>query len=238
MPRNENRPTDAPNPEEGGSILINFVLDKSGSMDAVRTATIDGFNEFLATQRTVPGEAALTFHLFDTEFHEVCRAVPLREVPELDASAYRPSGCTALYDAVARSIQIADDHLSRLDEAPDQILFVIMTDGLENASREFSQRQVFDMITERERRGYEFVYLGANQDAYAEAGRVGVATDKARNWVHSNQGARRAHERLNSQVTLYRTMNVAHLADADRSWFEPDEHLSDDDTQAHGQAAS
>ncbi len=240
MPNNMEWPGSAPQPRDSGSILINFVLDKSGSMDVVRSATIDGFNEFLRTQRGNTGEAWLTLTMFDTQFYEVCRGVPLREVPEMEPGNYVPSGCTALYDAVARSIGIADRYLEQLGNRPDQVLFVIMTDGLENASREFNQRQVFDMIRDREQRGYEFVYLGANQDAYAVAETVGVTADNARNWVASDKGARRMHERLNQQVSAYRATGMPHMADLAQSWFEVNEHLGDEDDDAseHGKAAS
>ncbi len=220
-------PSDAPRPGDG-TILINFVLDKSGSMDVVRSATIDGFNEFLTTQRNRDGEAWLTLTMFDTEFFEVCRGVPLREVPEMQPENYVPSGCTALYDAVARSVHIADAYLEQLPERPDQILFVIMTDGLENASREFDRRTVFDLIRDRESRGYEFVYLGANQDAYAEAEQVGVNAANTRAWVHSDAGTRAMHRRLNERVSAYRDSGAVHLVDAQESWFERDEHLDDD----------
>ncbi len=240
MPNNMHWPDGAPRPREGGSILINFVLDKSGSMEMVRSATIDGFNEFLRTQRDNPGEAWLTLTMFDTRFFEVCQGVPLREVPEMEPGNYVPSGYTALYDAVARSIAIADNYLEQLDTRPDQVLFVIMTDGMENASREFTQRQVAEMIRDREEHhGYEFVYLGANQDAYAEADKVGVTTDKARNWVHSDRGARKVHERLNERVSAYRDMATPHMADIGQAWFDADEHLTDeDDEPASGKAAS
>jgi hypothetical protein len=233
-------PSDAPRPRENGSILINFVLDKSGSMGSVRSATIDGFNEFLRTQRDSAGNAWLTLTMFDTESYEVCLGVPLREVPEMQWTNYVPSGCTALYDAVARSIGMADRYLEQVDTRPDQVLFVIMTDGLENASREFTQRQVFDMIRDREQRGYEFVYLGANQDAYAVAGTVGVTADKTRNWVASDKGARTMHARLNQQVSAYRATAMPHMADSAQTWFEADEHLADEDEDAcdPGEAAS
>ncbi len=229
MPNNMEWPGSAPRPRENGRILINFVLDKSGSMDVVRSATIDGFNEFLRTQRSNAGEAWLTLTMFDTQFYEVCCGVPLREVPEMEPGNYVPSGCTALYDAVARSIGIADRYLEQLDTRPDQVLFVVMTDGLENASREFDQRRVFEMIADREQRGYEFVYLGANQDAYAEAQSVGVTADRARNWIASDKGARRMHDRLNQQVSAYRATAMPHMADSAQSWFEVNEHLTDED---------
>jgi hypothetical protein len=235
---NMNWPGNAPQPRNGGTILINFVLDKSGSMGPVRSATIDGFNEFLKTQRANDGEAWLTLTMFDTQTYEVCRGVPLREVPEMDSANYVPGGCTALYDAVALSIRIADDHLQELGTKPDQVLFVIMTDGLENASREFNQRQVFDMIKDREQRGYEFVYLGANQDAYAEAQQVGVSANSTRNWVHSDMGARRMHARLNERVSAYREMSVPHMADLSQSWFDRDEHVADDADDADDAGAA
>ncbi len=240
MPNNMHWPGDAPQPRNDGSILINFVLDKSGSMDIVRSATIDGFNEFLETQRAVGGRAELTLTMFDTQFYEVCRGVPLREVPRMSTSNYVPSGCTALYDAVARSIHIADEYLGRLSTRPDQILFVIMTDGLENASREFNQRRVFDMIRNREARGYEFVYLGANQDAYAEASHVGVAASNVRGWVHTDAGTRRMHQRLNERISAYRDSGAAHLSQVGEAWFEADEHVADGDNPSgtEGKAAS
>ena len=226
-----NWPSSAPKPKKGDSILINFVLDKSGSMQVVRAATIDGFNEFLTAQRAEGGEASLTLTMFDTAFYEVCRGVPLREVPEMDAGNYVPDGCTALYDAIAHTIRIADDHVKKLRKKPDQVLFVITTDGEENSSQEFDRTRIFQMIKDREQRGYEFVYLGANQDAYAEAHAVGVSPGNTRGWVHSDRGARELHRRLNEQVSAYRSAGVSHLAEAGLDWFEPDEHLNEDDEQ-------
>lgn len=226
-----------PTPRErsgDGSILINFVLDKSGSMQAVRQATIDGFNEFLGDQGNQPGEAFLTLTMFDTSFYGVCTAVPLREMPAMGLAEYQPGGMTALYDAIGHAVGLCDDWLAQADALPDQVLFVIMTDGQENSSQEFSRKKIFDLIREREQAGYEFVYLGANQDAYAEADMVGVAASSTRHWLHNDAGARAAHARLNQQISTYRSAGVAHMADADLSWFERDEHLGD---EAAGRAA-
>ena len=157
-----------------GSILINFVLDKSGSMDAIRSATISGFNEFKNDQARESGNAFFTLTLFDTRFNTVCEAVPVREVPDLDLQTYVPDGCTALYDAVGHTMRITDDFVAA--HKPDQILFVIMTDGMENASREFDRSRIFQMIEDRRKLAqYEFVYLGANQDSYEVGSSMGVA---------------------------------------------------------------
>ena len=91
------------------SILISFVLDKSGSMESMREAAIQGFNEFKASQAEEDGNALLTLTMFDTRFDHLCRAVPLREVPDLDRPPTAPTGCTALYDALAHTIREADD---------------------------------------------------------------------------------------------------------------------------------
>lgn len=161
-----------------GSILINFVLDKSGSMEAIRSATISGFNEFKNDQTRESGEALLTLTLFDTGFRTVCEAVPLREVPDLDLQSYQPGGMTALYDAIGYTMRIADEYVAAHN--PHQVLFVIMTDGEENSSREFSRDRIFRMIEERRARAeYEFVYLGANQDSYRVASSMGVADGHA-----------------------------------------------------------
>ncbi len=158
---------------EPRSILINFVLDKSGSMDAIQEATISGFNEFKNSQAAEDGEAYFTLTLFDTTFTTVCEAVPVREVSDLDRARYAPDGMTALFDAIGHTMRITDDFVAA--HKPDQVLFVIMTDGMENASREFSGERIFQMIEDRQKLAeYEFIYLGANQDSYAVGRQMGV----------------------------------------------------------------
>lgn len=217
---------------DGGSILISFVLDKSGSMDVVRRATIDGFNEFLSTQRAQPGEAMMSLTLFDDQLHPVCAAVPLREIPSMEPVNYRPDGCTALYDAMGHAIHAVDDYLACAEVRPDQVLFVIMTDGLENASRTYTRKHVFDLIADRQARGYEFVYLGANQDAYAESAAMGVDTGRSRTWEHSDAGQRKNMTLLSQRVSDYRRAKEARFAE---EWFEPPTGATDD-TATSGQS--
>lgn len=201
----------APRDQEERSILINFVLDKSGSMDFIRSATISGFNEFLGDQQREGGEARMTLTLFDTQFHAVASAVPVREITPLDLGTYVPDGCTALYDAIGHTMRVTDDYVARYH--PDQVLFVIMTDGEENSSREFDQRAIFDLIRERQASaGYEFIYLGANQDAYAASESIGIAHDRAMDWQAEPAAAAATMKRVSHNVRGYRRAGAPQMA--------------------------
>ena len=190
-------------PEGNGSILINFVLDKSGSMDVIRSATISGFNEFKNDQARESGDALLTLTLFDTHFRTVCEAVPVREVPDLDVQTYAPSGMTALYDAIGHTMRITDDYVAACK--PDQVLFVIMTDGQENSSREFSRERILQMIEDRRKLAeYEFIYLGANQDSYVAGASMGVAHGHTMDYQASPDAAAATMKKLSHNVRGYR----------------------------------
>jgi hypothetical protein len=189
--------------DSGRTILINFVLDKSGSMDVIRDATISGFNEFKNTQAAEDGDAFFTLTLFDTEFATVCQAVPMREVPDLDYASYAPGGMTALYDAIGHTMRITDDFAAA--NKPDQVLFVIMTDGEENASREFDRGRIFQMIQDRQKLAeYEFIYLGANQDSYATSQQIGMHANRSVDYAADSAGSRAAMSRASHNVSAYR----------------------------------
>ncbi len=198
-----------------GTTLISFVLDKSGSMESIREATISGFNEFKHEQARCPGRALFTLTLFDTEVHRVCTAIPIAEVPDLTRASYQPGSCTALYDAVGSTILAVERHLVRTS-CIDQVVFVVMTDGLENASHEFDRHRVFEMIAERQARGYEFVYLGANQDSYAESARMGIRPGRNLDYFASEASVRDTMKRLSARMSDYRGSGVAQQ----ETWFE------------------
>lgn len=152
------------------SCAIAVVLDRSGSMRSIRDATIEGFNEFLAAQKAVPGEAALTLAQFDHEYDIVHDAAPLANVEPLNTTTYVPRGSTALLDAIGRTIDGLGKRLAAMPEhnRPSRIIVAIMTDGLENASQTFTRARIFEMIThQRERYSWQFMFLGADQDAIA-----------------------------------------------------------------------
>lgn len=153
---------------------ITLVIDRSGSMEEIRSDAEGGVNGFIKAQAEEPGEALLTLVQFDTEYEFVHRGVPIRDVP-----VYKlvPRGMTALLDAVGRAINETGERLAKESEVdrPGLVIFVVMTDGQENSSHEFNKTQIKEMI-ERQQSGYNwhFTFLGANQDAFAEAGGMGI----------------------------------------------------------------
>jgi hypothetical protein len=214
----------------GSGALITIVLDKSGSMEVVREATIDGFNAFKAEQAGVPGGAAVSLSVFDYEPHQICSAVPISEVTDLTAQTYRPDGCTALYDAIADGIAKTDALIIGSIVAPERVLFAVITDGEENASRHFTQQQVFDMVREHEKTGWTFVFLGANIDSYVASQSVGVqGAARHRDWEHSDREMRRNMAVLNSATSRWRAEEAQFSRSADRAFFaEADERAGDD----------
>ena len=197
------------------SILINVVLDSSGSMESIRDATIEGFNEFKRDQCKEDGNALFTLTLFNTRMRTVCESVPVREVPDLDFDLYEPHGSTALYDAIGLTMAATDEFVAAYQ--PDQVLFVILTDGLENASRQFDRERVFSLIEDRRRyAGYEFVYLGANQDSYAIGTQIGVAEGHMLDFVADSFGAASTMQRLSRNVSGFRRRGLA----SEVAWFD------------------
>lgn len=153
---------------------ITLVVDRSGSMDAVREDAEGGVNAFIAEQAKEPGEALLTLVQFDTEYEFLHNGVPVAEVPKYQLV---PRGMTALLDAVGRAINETGERLGNMKKAdrPGLVVFVVMTDGEENSSQEFTKDRLKEMI-ERQQNEYNwhFTFLGANQDAFAEAGGMGI----------------------------------------------------------------
>ena len=159
-----------------------FILDRSGSMEGLESDTIGGFNSMLAKQKQEPGECLVSTVLFDHETEVIHDRVPLQEVPELTAEQYFVRGCTALLDAVGGAIHhIGNVHkYARSEDRPERTLFVITTDGLENASKRYSYAKVKAMLErQKEQYGWEFIFLGANIDAAKEAARFGISEDRA-----------------------------------------------------------
>jgi uncharacterized protein YegL len=143
-----------------------FILDRSGSMDSCLDDTIGGFNAFVREQ--IPIGGTLTLVLFDHEYTSVYSRKPINEVEPLTRETFMPRGSTALMDAIGRTIK---DNWSR-----NRPTVVILTDGQENSSHQYTKAHIKDLIEERQREGWTFVYLGANQDAFAEAGGLGIAS--------------------------------------------------------------
>ncbi|MBX7104668.1 MAG: VWA domain-containing protein [Gemmataceae bacterium] len=161
---------------------ITLVVDRSGSMAAIQADAEGGINTFIRGQSSETGVALLTLVQFDTEYEFVHRGVPINSVPEYKLV---PRGSTALLDAVGRAIQETGQRLAAMPEAerPGLVVFVIVTDGHENASREYTKARIKEMIAHQQSvYKWQFTFLGANQDAFAEAAAMGMAQDAAANF--------------------------------------------------------
>ncbi len=158
---------------------ITMVLDRSGSMQSIRDDTIGGFDAFIAEQRSQPGRCTVSLVQFDNEYEEVYIGRDLADVPGLTLV---PRGSTAMLDAIGRAVNATGARLAALpeDRRPGTVIVGVMTDGLENASREFGYRDIKALIEQQERvYGWTFMYLGANQDAIEVGASIGVARDRA-----------------------------------------------------------
>lgn len=187
---------------------IAFVLDRSGSMNPIAGDAIGGFNTFLASQQALPGEARLTLVLFDHEYLVVHDNVAIRQVPSLDAKTFVPRGMTALLDAVGRTIDDVGVRLAATpeDQRPAKVIVAILTDGQENASRDYTFSRVAGMIKhQQEKYSWEFLFLAANQDAIAAAGALSIGAKDAIAFQATAQGIRHANAQLNERVTLSRS---------------------------------
>jgi uncharacterized protein YegL len=186
---------------------IVFVLDRSGSMSSIKSEAIGGFNGFVEAQKKAPGAARLSLVLFDHEYQLAYDAVPLGEVQPLDASTYVPRGTTALLDAVGRAIDDTGNRLASTPEAerPGLVMVCILTDGHENASQDYTRERVKAMTQHQQQvYNWEFRYLGANQDAFAEASKLGVQQQHAASFAPTSSGARAAFSVMDSQVLASR----------------------------------
>ncbi len=159
-----------------------FILDRSGSMSGLEKDTIGGFNSMIEKQKREDGQALVSTVLFDNESVVIHDRLPLDRVSPLTEREYYTRGCTALLDAVGGAIHhIGNIHkYARKEDVPEKTLFIITTDGYENASRHYDYEKVRKMIQhEKEKYGWEFLFLGANIDAAAEAKRFGISEDRA-----------------------------------------------------------
>ena len=173
-----------------------FILDRSGSMGGLESDTIGGFNSLLEKQRKMEGECFVTTVLFDHEIITLHDRLPLAEVKPLTEKDYSVRGCTALVDAIGMTVNhIAKIHgYLRPEDVPENVMFVIITDGFENASREYTAKQVKRMIEEKkEKHQWEFLFIGANIDAVETAGHFGIAADRAVNYHADKRGTKKVY---------------------------------------------
>ena len=193
-----------------------FILDRSGSMAGLEGDTIGGFNAMIEKQRGEPGEAVISTVLFDNETEVIHDRIPLDRVPRLTEKEYYVRGCTALLDAVGGAIHhIGNVHkYAREEDRPEKTLFVITTDGMENASRRYTYDKVKAMIErQREKYGWEFLFLGANIDAAREAARFGIRADCAADYHADSIGTEAVYESVCEAVCQVRNCSMPLAAD-------------------------
>ena len=193
-----------------------FILDRSGSMSGLEADTIGGFNAMIEKQKKEEGEALISTVLFDNDVQVIHDRVPLDSVPALTEKEYFVRGCTALLDAVGGAIHhIGNVHkYAREEDRPEKTLFVITTDGMENASRRYTYDKVRSMIQhEKEKYGWEFLFLGANIDAAREAARFGIGADRAANYYADHMGTGVIYEAVSQAVCQVRNCAAPLSAD-------------------------
>lgn len=194
---------------------ITIILDRSGSMQSVAADTIGGFNKFLDDQKATPGEATITLNQFDTVYERIIDAKPIASASHLTPQTFVPRGMTALHDAIGRSIEDTGKRLAAMpeDQRPSKVVCVIITDGAENASRQFNQEKIDSMITEqRDKWKWEFVFLGANQDAIATATKLGIGAQNAMTYAHNPVGTVKSFAAVSSNLRSMRMGATATMA--------------------------
>lgn len=201
---------------------ITIILDRSGSMNSVKDDTIGGFNSFVEEQQKVAGEAVLSLVQFDDQYDVVYLDKDINSADKLTNETFQPRGMTALFDAVGRTINSVGKRLALVSEndRPNKVLFVIMTDGFENASVEYNAAQVSEMIkTQRNVYSWEFMFIGANQDAVLSAQQIGIPMQAALTYAANTEGTRAAFGSMAKKVAGYRISNAPsalHFDEADR----------------------
>lgn len=184
-----------------------FILDRSGSMSGLESDTIGGFNSLIEKQKKQDSKCYVSTVLFDHEMLVLHDRIELQNVEPLTENDYQVRGCTALIDAIGSSIHhIANIHkYARPEDVPQNTMFVIMTDGMENASKKYSSQRVKEMIEhEKEKYGWEFLFIGANIDAVETAGHFGIDADRAVNYHADSQGTSVVYDTVADTVCCMR----------------------------------
>lgn len=184
-----------------------FILDKSGSMSGLESDTIGGFNAMLKQQQAEPGEAIVTTVLFDDDDELLHDRINIKGIRPITEKEYFVGGSTALLDAIGKTIHKignAQRHTSE-EQRADKVMFVITTDGMENASHAYSYKTIKEMVgRQKEKYGWEFIFLGANIEAISTAEKFGISADRAANYHADSEGVRLNYEAVSHVVSELR----------------------------------
>lgn len=180
------------------SVDISIILDRSGSMHMIWDDTLGGVNAFIKEQAEQPGEATFTLTAFDTDYDVIVDTQTIQDVKTITNKDVWPRGGTALLDAIGKTVSTLSE-----TKSSDDVIVVIVTDGYENSSQEWKPDAIKELIEEKEKAGWKFIYLGANQDAWAVGGGLGVVGTRTLDWDHTNVGA--TYGAVGQSVSAYRT---------------------------------
>ena len=182
---------------------IACIIDMSGSMTPIRNDAIGGFNTFLQDQQRLPDKANMTTVLFDDQYILLNDGVDVQKVKPLNSKTYVPRGSTALYDAIGRTINAIDARVS--GKKDQKAIVAILTDGQENASREFHKAKIMDLIKDREKAGWMFIYLSASASAFADASAIGISSANTMPFSHDSRGTNKAYCSMSYSASNYRS---------------------------------
>jgi hypothetical protein len=207
---------------------ITFILDRSTSMGAIKPSTISGFNEFLKSQQEAEGDANFSLIQFDSAYEVMYSGININEAVALTDKTFQPRGMTALLDAIGRTIDATGVRLSLLPEKdrPAKVIFVILTDGEENTSQEYSSKKIKEMIKHQtDVYDWDFIFLAANQDAITAGGAMGFEAGNSMTFAANVVGSTALYSSVGDKMSLYRSGAVAKGA-----FFDADDR--DKQTQA------
>lgn len=184
-----------------------FILDKSGSMNSIKTDAIGGYNAFIDEQKKLEDDTKFSLFLFDSNYQKVYESVSLSEIKNLDESTYIPSSMTALYDAIGMTIENTVEKINKAsdEDKPERVLCVILTDGENNKSTKYTREAIFAMIDERRKNDWEFIFLGANQDSFSIASSLNIDTDNSFSFAATSDGMSNVYQKVSSAASLYRS---------------------------------
>lgn len=200
---------------------VSIILDRTGSMEAIRDDTIGGFNTFLDEQKKAPGDATITLAQFDSQgpYEVVYEFAPMADAEKLTRETFVPRAMTPLLDAMGRGINELEKKIADLSKAkrPSKVLLVVITDGQENASREFRKDQIAKMVKERQDDGWQIVFLGADLDAINDAMSVGIAARTTMATDKTPAGQAAAYRSLSIQTAFFANGGSFAFTDEDRA---------------------
>ncbi|MCK9593784.1 MAG: VWA domain-containing protein [Methanoregula sp.] len=175
------------------------IVDRSGSMGMIKDDAIGGFNQFLKEQKEQPGEATMTIVLFDNQYEFYCSGKPVKDVEPFNEHTYVPRGCTALNDAIGKAINELDSR------NPKKAIIMILTDGHENSSIEFTKQQIKQLIATAEGKGYAVIYLSADANCFDEGKSYGIGVNNITSFTQDTKGAHVSHMSASFACSDYRT---------------------------------